>query len=78
MRIYLTIHFSTDIGIVNVSSKFICRVELEMAIQQTEIASALAELAKLSSDELKELCNSSSHDKYDELVNQTDRVSNFD
>lgn len=33
------------------------------------------QVSKLSTDELKELCNSSSDDKYNELVNQSDTVS---
>lgn len=45
-----------------------------MAIQQSDITNALAELSKLTNDELKELCDSSSNEKYDELVNQSDKV----
>lgn len=44
-------------------------------IQGSDIADALAEFDKLSNDELKELCNSSSDEKYDELVKQSQKVS---
>lgn len=40
-----------------------------------DLASGLAEIAKLSNDELKELCNANSDEKYDEIVGQTDTVS---
>lgn len=46
-----------------------------MAIQQADIASGLADISKLSNDELKELCNSTSNEKYDEIVSQNDKVS---
>lgn len=46
-----------------------------MAVQQADLVNAFAELAKLSTEELKELCNSPSDEKYDELVNQSDKVS---
>lgn len=47
-------------------------------IQQADIAPALAELDKLSTDELKSLLNSESHDKYDELVIQSDRIKGLE
>ena len=46
-----------------------------MAVQQQDVADALAELSKLTTDELKELCNSNSNEKYDELVNNSAKVS---
>lgn len=46
-----------------------------MAILHADIAYALAEINKLTTDELKELCNSTSNAKYDELVSQSDKVS---
>jgi len=44
-------------------------------IQRSDMEAALAEIAKLSTEELKELCNETSDDKYDELVNKTNKVS---
>lgn len=49
-----------------------------MAISQSEIASCLAEINNLSDDQLKELLNSETNEKYDQLVNQTDRVKNLE
>lgn len=49
-----------------------------MAIQSSDIQSSLTELAKLSNDELKELVNSTSNDKYDELVAQSERVKSLE
>lgn len=46
-------------------------------IQRSDISEALAEFDKLSNDELKDLCNSSSNEKYDELVKQSEKVSVF-
>lgn len=51
--------------------------DMAINIQRSDIADALAEFDKLSNDELKELCNSSSDDKYDELVNQSAKVSSI-
>lgn len=48
-----------------------------MAISQADLASGLAEIHNLSIDELKELCNTSSNEKYDDIVNKSDRVSEF-
>lgn len=49
-----------------------------MAVQQADVASALEELNKLSTEELKALCNSSSDEKYDELVNQSDKAKSLE
>lgn len=46
-----------------------------MAILQSDLASCLADINKLTNDELKDLCNSESDEKYDELVNKSDKVS---
>lgn len=46
-----------------------------MAIQ--ELSSGLAEIEKLNNDELKEILNCESNQKYDDIVDQTDRVSIF-
>lgn len=42
--------------------------------QQYDVSSSLAELSKLTNDELKDLCNSSSDEKFDELVNNSEMV----
>lgn len=44
-------------------------------IQQSDITTGLAEIYKLSTDELKELVNSSSDEKFDEIANQSEKVS---
>lgn len=49
-----------------------------MAIQQSDIQSGLAELSKLTNDELKQLLNSPSDEKYDEIVNQSDKVKGLE
>lgn len=46
-----------------------------MAIQSADLAEAMANISKLTTEELKEWFNSESTDKYDELVMQTERVS---
>lgn len=45
-----------------------------MAVLATDLASVTTELSKLTTEELKELCNSPSNEKFDELVNKTDQV----
>lgn len=49
-----------------------------MAVQQADVTSALEELNRLTTEELKDLCNSSSDEKYDEFVNQSDRVKSLE
>lgn len=49
-----------------------------MAIPPSEIASSLAEINKFSDDELKELLNVESHERYDQFVSQTDRVKSLE
>jgi hypothetical protein len=46
-------------------------------IQQADITTGLAEVYKFSTDELKELVNSNSDEKFDEIVNQSEKVSNI-
>lgn len=49
-----------------------------MAIQQSDIQSGLAELSKLSNDELKELVNSTSDEKFDEFVSRSEKVKSLE
>lgn len=46
-----------------------------MAYQAADIAEAIAEINQLSTEELKELCNSTSDEKYDQLVAKSQKVS---
>lgn len=46
-----------------------------MSITQADLASGLAEINNLSTDELKEWCNATTDEKYQEIVNRSDKVS---
>lgn len=43
-------------------------------ILQVDLANITEELSKLTTEELKELCNSSTDEKFDEFVNNTTQV----
>lgn len=45
-----------------------------MAIHQPDISRAAPEVSKLSTEELKELCNATSNDRYDQFVNDSEQV----
>lgn len=49
-----------------------------MAIPPSEIANALTEINKLSDDELKDLLNAESNERYDEFIAQTDLVKTLE
>lgn len=46
-----------------------------MAYSVVDISEAMVEISKLSTGELKDLCNCSSDERYDQLVEQSQRVS---
>lgn len=45
-----------------------------MSFQGVVVTEAMAEISKLSTGELKELCNSTSDEKYDEFVEKSQKV----
>lgn len=46
-----------------------------MAVYQADLQQISAEISKLSNEQLKELCNDTSDERYDKLLEQVEQVS---